>query len=124
MMRWLHRARVESAARDGRGPKRYVVEAMLERGPVRIYLDARRDGVKVPDALASDPELVLRFGNRLVPPIVDLALDAHAISGTLSFRGQPFHVVVPWHAVVAALVEGEREPATWPLDLPVARVRD
>ena len=41
-----------------------------------------------------------------------------AIAGTLTFAGQPFHCVLPWTAVYAAMVEGEQRGTVWPEDVP------
>jgi hypothetical protein len=49
---------------------------------------------------------------------VDLAVDDRGIAGTLTFAGQPFHCVLPWTAVYAAMVEGEQRGTVWPEDVP------
>ena len=54
----------------------------------------------------------------LSPAIADLSVDENAISGTLTFGGQPFHCVLPWTAVYAAMVEGEQRGTVWPEDVP------
>ena len=61
---------------------------------------------------------MLRFGYNLSPAIVDLAVDDDAISGTLTFAGQPFRCILPWTAVYAAMVEGEQRGTVWPEDVP------
>jgi len=48
----------------------------------------------------------------------DLTVDDEAIAGTLTFGGSPFHVVLPWTAVYAAMVEGEQRGTVWPEDVP------
>ncbi|HEX7840563.1 MAG TPA: ClpXP protease specificity-enhancing factor SspB, partial [Kofleriaceae bacterium] len=48
----------------------------------------------------------------------DLTVDDEAIAGTLTFGGQPFHCVLPWTAVYAAMVEGEQRGTVWPEDVP------
>jgi stringent starvation protein B len=98
--------------------KRAAVEELLEQGPVHIHVDARRDDVIVPPRLRGDPRLILRFGYRLQPAIVDLAVDDTGISGTLMFGGMPFYCKLPWPAVFAALVENEQRGAVWPDDIP------
>ena len=55
---------------------------------------------------------------RCQPAIRDLEIDDEAISGTLTFGGSPFHVVLPWTAVYAAMVEGEQRGTVWPEDVP------
>jgi stringent starvation protein B len=104
---------------DANAPdKRKTIEQLLERGPVLVHVDARRSEVAVPARFRADPSLVLRFGYTLSPAIADLAVDDDAISGTLTFAGQPFRCVLPWTAVYAAMVEGEQRGTVWPEDVP------
>lgn len=98
--------------------KRKTLEALLSRGPVLVHVDARRAEVSVPPRFRADPSLVLRFGYTLSPAIADLSVDDDAIAGTLTFGGQPFHCVLPWTAVYAAMVEGEQRGTVWPEDVP------
>jgi len=72
----------------------------------------------VPPRFRADPSLVLRFGYTLSPGIPDLEVSDAAISGTLTFAGSQFHVVLPWTAVYAAMVEGEQRGTVWPEDVP------
>ncbi len=104
---------------DASGPdKQKTVEGLLERGPILVHVDARRAEVIVPTRFRADASLVLRFGYQLKPSIVDLVVDTVGISGTLSFSGQPTHVVLPWTSVYAAMVEGEQRGTVWPEDVP------
>jgi stringent starvation protein B len=104
---------------DANAPdKRRTVEQLLARGPVLVHVDARRAEVAVPARFRADASLVLRFGYTLTPAIADLAVDDDAISGTLTFAGQPFRCVLPWTAVYAAMVEGEQRGTVWPEDVP------
>jgi stringent starvation protein B len=98
--------------------KRRTLEALLARGPVLVHVDARRSEVAVPPRFRADASLVLRFGHNLSPAIVDLVVDDDAISGTLTFAGQPFRCILPWTAVYAAMVEGEQRGTVWPEDVP------
>ena len=98
--------------------KRKTLEALLGRGPVLVHVDARRPEASVPQRFRADPSLVLRFGYGLQPSIPDLTVDDDAISGTLTFNGQPFHCVLPWSAVYAAMVDGEQRGTVWPEDVP------
>ena len=98
--------------------KRRTLETLLARGPVLVHVDARRAEVAVPPRFRADPSLVLRFGYTLSPAIADLCVDDAAVSGTLTFGGQPFHCVLPWTAVYAAMVEGEQRGTVWPEDVP------
>ncbi|HUS28487.1 MAG TPA: ClpXP protease specificity-enhancing factor SspB [Kofleriaceae bacterium] len=98
--------------------KRRTLETLLARGPVLVHVDARRAEVQVPARFRADPSLVLRFGYTLSPAIADLEVDDNGIGGTLTFGGQPFHCVLPWTAVYAAMVEGEQRGTVWPEDVP------
>ena len=98
--------------------KRRVLEAQLARGAVLVHLDARRAGVIVPPRLRNDAGLVLRIGRSLSSPLDDLALDAQALSATLTFDRERFHCVVPWTAIYGALVEGEQRGEVWVEDAP------
>ena len=98
--------------------KKRTLEALLARGPVLVHVDARRTEVSVPPRFSADASLVLRFGYSLQPAITDLCVDDEAISGTLTFGGQPFRCVLPWAAVYAAMVEGEQRGTVWPEDVP------
>jgi hypothetical protein len=72
----------------------------------------------VPQRFRGDPKLVLRFGYELKPEILDLLIDDTGISGTLTFNSVPFHCVLPWQGVYAAVVEGEQRGMVWPEDVP------
>src|SRR5262249_13623974 len=98
--------------------KRRTLQTLLARGPGLVHVDARRAEVSVPPRFRADPSLVLRFGYTLSPAIADLSVDDTGVSGTLTFGGQPFHCVLPWTAVYAAMVEGEQRGTVWPEDVP------
>jgi stringent starvation protein B len=98
--------------------KRRTIESLLARGAVLVHVDARRLEVAVPPRFRADPSLVLKFGYNLTPAITDLDVGDDSISGTLTFSGAPFHVVLPWTAVYAAMVEGEQRGTVWPEDVP------
>ena len=111
----------EEAARLGlpeRPAKRLTMDKLLRDGPVLVHLDPRRPGVDVPLSHRSEPRLVLRFGYGLTPPIVDLAVEELALSGTLTFRGVPHRCLVPWSAVFA-IVDEENRGFIWGEDVPV-----
>jgi len=98
--------------------KRTVVEDLLARGPVLIHFDARRGDVSVPPRFRDEAKLVLRFGHGLTPPIHDLVVDDSGVSGTLTFGGVPFHCVLPWPAIYAAVLDGDQRGMVWPDDIP------
>ena len=97
---------------------------MLSHGAVLIHLDARRPGVHVPADHAGDPALVLLLLYDATPPIPDLRIDACAISATLSFDKKPYHCVVPWSAIYAAVTDengdgsADGSASVWEQDVP------
>lgn len=98
--------------------KRKLIEDLLDQGPILVHIDARAEGVSVPDQFRSQPRLVLRFGYQLSPPILDLDVGEDAIRGTLTFGGQPFTCEVPWHALYAVVAEADAQGMVWPEDVP------
>jgi stringent starvation protein B len=98
--------------------KRTVVDDLLSRGPVLVHFDARRTDVQVPPRFVREAKLVLRFGYALSPPIPDLLVDDSGVSGTLTFGGVPFHCVLPWPAIFAAVQDGDQRGMVWPDDIP------
>ncbi|MGN6109221.1 MAG: hypothetical protein ACTHU0_29210 [Kofleriaceae bacterium] len=107
-----------TADRPAPADKRHTLATLLALGPVLVQLDARRAGVDVPASHRSDPQLVLRIGRDLSPPIADLELGATALTATLMFGGRPYRCVVPWSAIYGASLEGEDTGTVWSADAP------
>jgi hypothetical protein len=89
------------APRETPPPKKDIARHLLLRGSVFVYLDPRAPAVRVPEWLASQPQLVLQIGLDLPVPIPDLRVVDAGIFGTLSFNRAPFTCAVPWDAVFA-----------------------
>lgn len=87
------------AARGESGSKKGRLLAMLETGGVRVHVDARRRGVRLPASLATKPHVTLEIGPNAF--VRDLTVDDDGIGCTLSFGGRPFFCVLPWNAVSA-----------------------
>jgi len=104
--------------------KREVTSQLLEQGAVLVHVDPRRDGVSVPAAFEADPKLVLRFGYGLSPAIADLDIGEEAMTGTLTFSGQPHHCVLPWPAIYAVVSEADQRGMVWPDDVPAEALAD
>jgi len=81
--------------------KRTVVEQLLDEGLVHLAVLVHADGVELPAYLDDDEVVGLNIGYGLTPPIPDLSLEGCALTGTLSFRGEPFRVAIPWNAIMA-----------------------
>jgi stringent starvation protein B len=72
-------------------------------GKVLVVCDPTSFGVRVPDWLKKEygNELTLRFGFKNG----QLSVDAQGVSETLSFKGTPQRVSIPWSAVQAMVGE-------------------
>lgn len=97
--------------------KEDVARTLLLQGSLFVHLDPRRPGVRVPEYLADQPQLVLQIGLDLPIPIPDLRVDADGVFGTLSFNRSPYTCQVPWDAVFG-LVDEEARGFVWNEDLP------
>lgn len=97
--------------------KRKMAEALLASQAIYLHLDARRQGLTVPDYLRRRKHLVLEVGHHMAVPIPDLKVDADGISGTLSFKHQPFRCIIPWDTIYA-LATDEGRGGIWDRDVP------
>src|SRR4051794_27971360 len=92
---------------DERPSKRDAFAAFLQEGWVSLHLDARRPGVGVPVAFATEPHLVLQYGRNMPIPIPDLEVTDEGVSATLSFSREPHKTHIPWSSVyVVACTDG------------------
>jgi stringent starvation protein B len=107
---------------EQRDEKKQVLTEALEAAPtVFLHLDARRAGVKVPDAHRENPQLILRVGYMLSPPI-NIVLGEEAVTCTLSFNKVPFSCALPWDSIYA-IVGDDGRAAVWPDDIPPEAAR-
>lgn len=90
------------------------VQELLANGVAMLLVDARREGVEVPEALRDQGKLVLRLGYRLTPPIPDIEVDDEAVTATLTFGPLLYHCVVPWSAVISAFDSLGQIGFCWP----------
>lgn len=95
--------------------KKDVLERLLELGMVLVALDARADGVDVPDHLGRDPQLRLNLSYRFGLP---MALDPWGISATLTFGGVPYACRFPWGAIYLLVSHVNGEPYLFPDEVP------
>lgn len=93
------------------------MRALLEHAEAQVHLDARREGVQLPDRLRSSGNVRLDYGYGLTPPIHDLKVDDQGISATLAFNRVPFATFVPWSAVFL-IADFAGRGAVWREDLP------
>jgi hypothetical protein len=97
--------------------KREVMLALLEHAEAQVHLDARRDGVDLPDRLRGSSNVRLDYGYGLTPPIPDLTIDEDGIRATLSFNRVPHRTFIPW-AAVFLIADFAGRGAVWRDDLP------
>jgi hypothetical protein len=93
------------------------MRALLEHAEAQVHLDARREGVVLPDRLRASSNVRLDYGYGLTPPIIDLTVDEKGISATLAFNRVPFATFVPWSAVFL-IADFAGRGAVWREDLP------
>ena len=99
--------------------KRDVLRFLLEQGqPVRLLLDARREGVEVPPRFRNTPQLILEIGYKMNPPIPDLDIEGDGVRCTLSFAKQPFQCVMPWTAIWTLVGKHDGRGYQWVEDMP------
>lgn len=91
--------------------KRRALEGALALGSALVIVDPSA-GCDLPEHLLGDPEVTLRLGYALTPPI-DLSLDETGFSAVLSFHRRPRAVRVPWSAVLGVGSEVTREGVRW-----------
>lgn len=97
--------------------KKEVMLALLERAEARVHLDARREGVVLPERLLGDGHVRLNYGYHFTPPIPDLVVDDEGIHATLSFDRRPFGTFVPWRAIYL-IADFDGNGAVWQEDIP------
>jgi hypothetical protein len=54
----------------------------------------------------------------MAKPIPDLKVDKNGVSGTLSFKGEPFFCRVPWEALFAVVGTEDSKGAVWDAAIP------
>lgn len=84
-----------------RPSKHQAFLALLKEGWTSLHLDARRNGVLVPEAFRTEAHLILQYGHDLPIPIPDLEIDEDGVRATLSFSRTAHVTFVPWAAVYA-----------------------
>lgn len=98
--------------------KRASLERLLDHGMVMVHVDARRPGVRVPQAFRGDPQLRLNLSYRFSTH--DLSVSDDYVRCTLSFQGMPFYCELPLEAVFAITSHVTREALVWPETLAAA----
>jgi hypothetical protein len=69
---------------------------LLDQGIVRTMIDGSKESAVLPSEL-KHPVAALNWSRNFDIP--DLKIDDYGISGTLSFKQEPFHVILPWMTI-------------------------
>jgi len=98
--------------------KREAVEALLQKDNIKIIMDARRDGVVVPQQFQACGELVLCIGLSTLIPIPDLEVGDIGIAATLSFERTPHKCFIPWTSLYAVVLDAVNQCLIFTADVP------
>ncbi len=96
--------------------KKELLLRLLDLGKVMLHLDARREGVDVPEDLRDDADLRLNLSYRF--QYGDLVVDSSEARATLSFSGRPYLCTVPLDSVFAMVSHVSGESFFFPTDAP------
>ena len=88
----------------------------VDQGMTMVSLDARREGVRVPQHLAGELMLNLNFSLRF--GIDDFAYDDDGVRASLTFNKVPFFCEIPWGAVYQMTSTVNADRMMWPDSLP------
>jgi stringent starvation protein B len=104
--------------------KHEVFKALILKGSVYVHLDGSEttEFCILPPHLIGEEQVILQVGLDMPVPIPDLMYTERTLSGTLSFKGVPFCVCVPWSCVYA-LVGEDRKGMIWEEDMPASILR-
>lgn len=95
--------------------KAQLLNQLLDEGMTMIHLDARVDGVDVPDVFRNDTHLRLnlswRFGRTMT-------VDDDKVIAELTFGGHPHLCVIPFSAVFGMVSHATNRTLMWPEDIP------
>jgi len=97
--------------------KQQAFRDMLDQGMTMVHLDARVEGIDVPEHLSGDPHLRLNFSYKFGLEVFEI--NADEIVANLSFQGTPYNCVVPWKAVFALWNHVTNETRIWEGDMPM-----
>lgn len=96
--------------------KQGLLERLLDKGMVMVHLDARKNGVDVPDQFRDEADLRLNLSYRF--QYGDLELETDELRATLNFSGGPYRCEVPLPAVFAIVSHVTGEGFFFPGDAP------
>lgn len=97
---------------------------LLDLGTLLVFCDGRAVSGLPNNELRTAPQVALRVGHGLTPPI-DLLTGSSGFSATLMFNGVEERVAVPWRSVYLLVGEGSpRFQCAFPDSLPQAERLD
>ncbi len=96
--------------------KRQVFEEMLADGKTMLHLDARREGVDVPERFRKDQHLRLDFSYRF--RLTTFEIDDTGVTASLKFGPDNYLCVIPWTAVFGMMSHVTSRMEIWPEDMP------
>lgn len=96
--------------------KRDAFLEMLDQGMTMMHLDARKEGVDVPEGFKTDFHLRLNFSHRF--NLSTFIVEDDRIEADLSFGGTPYLCIIPWDAVFGMTSHITRDFEAWPEDMP------
>ena len=86
----------------------------MEDDHVLVHLDARHEGVHVPQHLSGSPNLALKLSYKFQGEVKH---DDEVITAFLKFKGEYFQCIIPWSAVWG-ISSSEGESRVWISELP------
>ncbi|RMG13255.1 MAG: stringent starvation protein B [Deltaproteobacteria bacterium] len=98
-----------------RTSKRELLLRLLDAGKVMVQLDARREGVVVPEHLTGQSDLKLNLSYRFAGP---MTVEADRVCAELSFSGHPFLCEVPFSAIYAMVSHTTHDFYFFPTEAP------
>lgn len=95
---------------------------LLQEGTVMLFLDARYEGVEVPERLRQDPGLRLNVDYAFKIP--DFEVGEDAVIATLSFSQKPYRCVIPMEAIWQMMSLSTKKMAVFPVSFPKEMIRE
>ena len=96
--------------------KRESFLELLDTGMTMLHLDARSDGVDVPEQFRTDVHLRLNFSYRF--HLDTFTINKDKVEASLSFGGSPYLCVIPWTAVFGMTSHVAQDFRVWPEAMP------
>src|SRR5688500_2449421 len=97
--------------------KRSLLLKLLEEGVVMIHLDARQEGVMVPERFREDPHLRLNLDYAFRIP--DFSVGEVEVKASLSFSGRPYPCLIPFLAIWGMSSHKTGQSVIFPESLPL-----